>query len=117
MSYWGDIWSVLQADFMALDRTEAAIIDAPSGETVSLYAEMEDRHGALLARVACVIFSVLIQPNHCANQLAGGTPMKPMNEVRAAVCLIFGPVVLIALAWLSVRGLWDAFGLLMKVIH
>lgn len=117
MSYWGDIWSVLQADFMALDRTEAAVIGAPRGETVSLYAEMEDRHGALLAHLACVIFSVLIQPKHCANQLAGGAPMKPMNQVRAAVCLVVGPVVLVGAAWVVLTGALDGFELLLRIAH
>ncbi len=113
MSYWSDIWAVLEADFVALDRTEAAAIGAPRGETVSLYAEMESRHGAFLAHVACAIFSVLIQRNHCANQLAGGVPMKPMNKVRAAILLVFGPPIVALLLVLLLKGvLIAAYGLL-----
>lgn len=87
MTYLTDLWRVLRGDGINLDRTEAALLGIPNGETISLYEAMQAKHGVLLAKIACAIFSVLIQWNHCANQL-DGTPMKPMNYVRAAICLI-----------------------------
>lgn len=106
MSYWGDIGAVLKGDFIALDDTEAAILGAPKGETVSLYAEMERRHGWLLARVACVIFSVLIQRGHCRNQLAGGKPMAEQNYIRAAIWLVVLPPVIAGLLAMALIGVW-----------
>ena len=117
MSYWGDIGAVLKGDFIALDDTEAAILGAPKGETVSLYAEMERRHGWLLARVACVIFSVLIQRGHCRNQLAGGKPMGEQNYIRAAICLVVLPPVLAVGVLLVLKGLWMAACLLLRGVR
>ncbi|MDD2878792.1 MAG: hypothetical protein PHZ23_16365 [Acidiphilium sp.] len=93
MTYLSDLWSVLKGDGIALDETEAALLGIPNGETISLYEAMQKKHGVLLAKIACAIFSVLIQRHHCANQL-DGTPMKPMNYVRATACLI-APIVLV----------------------
>jgi len=87
MTYLTDLWRVLRGDGIALDKTEAALLGIPNGETISLYSAMEAKHGVVLAKIACAIFSVLIQRHHCANQL-DGTPMTAMNYVRAAICLI-----------------------------
>ena len=88
MTFFREVAAVLKGEFLDLDRAEAALIDAPPGDTVSLYAAMEARHGFLLARIACVLFSILIQWNHCANQAPGGKAMRPQNYVRAALCLV-----------------------------
>lgn len=93
MIYFTDLWRVLRGDGIALDKTEAALIGVPNGDTISLYTAMKARHGVFLARVGCAVFSVLIQRHHCAKQL-DGTPMKPMNYVRATACLI-APIVLV----------------------
>jgi hypothetical protein len=98
MSYFGDILAVLKGDGIALDETEGALIGAPDGETISLYAAMEAKHGVWLARTACAVFSVLIQRHHCADQLIGA-PMKPMNYARA-IALLLAPIVLI---WALIR--------------
>lgn len=96
MSYLADLWSVIKADGIALDETEAALLGAPNGETISLWAAMASRHGVWLAWVACAVFSVLIQWDHCHKQLLG-QPMKPVNYLRAIVCLL---VPVVALWWL-----------------
>lgn len=96
MTYVSDLFSVLKADGIALDETEAAILGAPSGETISLWAAMEARHGIWLARLACAVFSVLVQWDHCHKQLVG-QPMKPMNYVRAIACLLVPIVAIIAI--------------------
>lgn len=96
MTYFADIWSVLKGDGIALDVTEGALIGVPNGETISLYAAMQAKHGQILAMVACAVFSVLIQWNHCADQLTG-VPMKPLNYVRAIACLL-APLMLVG--WL-----------------
>lgn len=92
MSYFGDIFAVLKGDGIALDETEAALIGAPNGETISLYAAMEKRHGVWLAKLACAAFSLLIQRHHCSKQLLG-QPMKPLNYVRA-LALLLAPLVI-----------------------
>lgn len=93
MSYLSDLWAVLRGDGIALDETEAALLGIPNGETISLYEAMQARHGQLLARVACMVFSVLIQRHHCRDQLTN-VPMRSMNYVRAIACLL-APIVLI----------------------
>lgn len=91
--YLTDLGRVLVGDGTALDRTEAALIGAPDGETISLYAAIEARHGVLLARVTCVLLSILVQWRHCQKQIAG-EPMRPLNYARAAVCLM-APIALL----------------------
>jgi len=87
MSYWGDLWAVLKADGIALDETEAALLGAPEGETISLWAAMGARHGIFLACVACGVLSVLVQWGHCKKQLLG-EPMPGISYLRAMVCLL-----------------------------
>ncbi|MDE2458621.1 MAG: hypothetical protein KGL20_05230 [Rhodospirillales bacterium] len=103
MTYFRDLWTILKADGIALDETEAALLGAPNGETISLWAAMEARHGIWLAYVACAIFSVLIQRDHCHKQLLG-QPMKPANYVRTIACLLV-PIVAI-LAILAILWRW-----------
>lgn len=95
--YFADLWAVLKADGIALDETEAAFLGAPNGETISLWSAMANRHGSVLGHIACAVWSVLIQWRHCHKQLIGA-PMKPLNYVRAIVCLVGGPVLLFLLA-------------------
>ena len=101
--YLADLWAVLKGDGLALDRTEAALIGAPAGETVSLYAAVAARHGVVLARVACAVFSVAIQRGHCQAQMPGGRPMSAGNYLRAWVCLT-APAWGMVLAWWAWRG-------------
>ena len=98
MSYLADLWSVIKADGIALDETEAALLGAPGGETISLWAAMASRHGVWLARLACAVFSVLIQHDHCHKQIVG-QPMQPVNYVRAIVCLLVPVALLWWLLW------------------
>ncbi len=100
--YLADLWAVLKGDGLALDRTEAALIGAPAGDTVSLYAAIGARHGVLLARVACVVFAVAIQRGHCSAQFPGGRPMGVGNYLRAAVCLL-APAWALVLGWVAWR--------------
>lgn len=93
MAYFTDLWAVLKADGIAFDETEAALLGAPGGETISLWAAMQARHGVVLATIACAVFSVLIQTSHCKKQMLG-QPMKAGNYVRAMACLLV-PVVLV----------------------
>ena len=58
MTYFSDLWSVLKGDGIALDETEAAMLGAPGGETLSLWTAMEARHGVWLAHVACLAHSM-----------------------------------------------------------
>jgi len=95
VSYLTDLWAVLKGDGIALDKTEAALIGAPNGETISLFSAIEARHGWIAAKVMCAILW-LVQEHHCRDQLTN-VPMKPNNYVRAFVLLCM-PVA--ALAWL-----------------
>jgi hypothetical protein len=96
VSYWSNIWSVLKADGIALDETEAALLGAPSGETISLWSAMEALHGVWPARLACLIWAILIEWRHCHKQLLG-QPMPGLSYVRAAVCLMAVPATLVFL--------------------
>ena len=95
MTYLRDLWSVIKGDGIALDETEAALLGAPNGETISLWAALASRHGVWLARLACAVLSVLVQWDHCHKQLLH-EPMKPLNYVRAIVCLL---VPIVAIWW------------------
>lgn len=96
--YFKDLWDVLVADGIDLDKTEEAILGGPEGDTISLWSAMEARHGVILACIACFVFSILIQFHHCQKQLVG-TPMLPMNYIRATICLIVIPIILALLIW------------------
>ena len=91
--YFADLWNALKGDGIALDKTEGAILGASHGETISLWAAMENRHGKWLAHIACVALSVLVQYDHCHKQLVG-QPMKRLNYLRAFACLLV-PIVLV----------------------
>ncbi|WP_298283137.1 hypothetical protein [Acidocella sp.] len=107
MSFWRDLDAVLKADGIRLDEAEAALLGAPRGETISLWAAMAQRHGVVLAAVACVIFSVLIQWDHCHKQLVGA-PMTGLDYFRALLCLLTIPPALGALAAWGMICLWRA---------
>lgn len=92
--YFADLVAVLKGDGIALDDTEGAIIGVPAGETISLFAAIEARHGWVLAKLACAFFSLAIQPHHCANQLPGGRDMNGEQYLRAIVCLL-APLVVV----------------------
>ena len=104
--YFKDLWSVLRADGIDLDKTEEAILGGPEGDTISLWSAMEARHGVVLACIACFVFSILIQFHHCQKQLLD-QPMLPANYIRATICLIVIPVILAILIWhiLKIIGL------------
>ena len=89
MTYLSDLYAALKGDFIALDETEAALIDAPPGETVSLYAAFEAKHGAFWAHVMCGILWIA-QAHHCKDQMLG-IPMKTWNYIRAAIMLVTIP--------------------------
>nr|WP_295741568.1 hypothetical protein [uncultured Acidocella sp.] len=92
-----DLWATLKGDGIQLDIDEAAALGAPRGETISLWAAMEARHGSALAHVVCLAL-FLVQWRHCQDQLAG-VPMQPVNYLRAMLLLlIFAPGA--ALVWL-----------------
>ena len=93
MTYWQDVWAVLKTDGIDLDKTEAALLGIPNGDTISIWEAMEAQHGVFQAVVACAIFSVLIQWGHCRKQLLG-QPMKPVNYIRA-MALLLAPIVVV----------------------
>lgn len=96
--YWGDLWLVLRADGVELDRTYAAVLGAPEGETLSLWDAHLAKHGWVGAIVACGVLSVLVQWGHCRKQLLS-QPMPPIDAIRAGLALVVVPA-------LSVWGLW-----------
>jgi|GEM_PF-4693461 hypothetical protein len=103
MSYLGDLWAAIKGDFVALDVTEAAILGAPNGETLSLYDALAARHGSALAHLACVVLSFVVEPGHCANQIAA-RPMGTLAYIRAglgvvALAFIFISPALAVLIW------------------
>lgn len=87
VSYFSDLFSVLKGDFIDLDKTEAALLGAPKGETISIWAALESKHGKLLAHIACFVFSILIQWDHCKKQLTNA-PMFFENYLRASFGLL-----------------------------
>ena len=89
VSYFSDLWLALKGDFLALDETEAALIGAPPGETLSLYAAFEAKHGVWLAHITCLVLW-LVQAHHCKDQMLG-IPMKTWNYIRAAIMLVTIP--------------------------
>lgn len=95
MSYLSDLWAVIKADGIALDKTEAALAGIPGGYTISLWEAMQARHGSIKAHIACALLW-LVQEHHCRDQLAG-VPMHPNNYVRA-ILLLLSPIVLVC--WL-----------------
>ena len=104
VSYFSDLWLALKEDFIALDETEAALIGAPPGETVSLYAAFEAKHGVFLAHITCLVLW-LVQAHHCKKQLLG-IPMKTWNYARAAVLLLIAPLAVLCLTMLTVNLIW-----------
>lgn len=102
--YFADIWYVLKRDGIGLDCTEEAILGGPKGETISIWSAMEDKHGYILAHIACVFFSIAIQWHHCKKQLAG-VPMQAQNYIRAIIALIACPALLFFLIYLVVSWL------------
>lgn len=97
MSYFGDLLAALKGDAIQLDETEAALIGAPAGETVSMFAAMEAKHGVAFAHLACALLWI-VQAHHCADQLLG-VPMTWWNYLRAAVLVIGIPVYVITKIW------------------
>ena len=99
MSFLADLYEVLKTGGLQLDKAEAQALGGPKGDTISVWAAMESRHGSALAHVACAAFSVLIQTHHCRDQIAG-VPMETQNYVRALVGLVlFAPVA--GVVWLA----------------
>ena len=91
MSAVGDLWAVLRGDGIALDEAEARALGAPGGETISLWAAMEARHGSTVAHLVCVALW-LVQFRHCRDQIVG-VPMQTQNYIRAiALLLLFAPL-------------------------
>lgn len=86
-----DLWAALKGAGIALDETEAAALSGPQGETISIWAAMQARHGSAFAHLVC--FGLwLVQARHCRDQLTG-VPMGLSNYARAIVLLIlFAPV-------------------------
>ena len=98
MTYISDLYAVLKGDGIALDETEAALIGAPNGETISLFSAIEARHGWIAAKVMCAILSVLVQPGHCQKQIIGD-PMPGVDYLRAFVLLCVPVAALARLIW------------------
>ena len=105
MTYLHDLYAALKGDFIALDETEAALLGAPPGETVSLYAAFEAKHGVFWAHVACLVLFA-VQAHHCKKQLLG-IPMATWNYLRAAILLIVAPLVLLAVTMFFIHILWS----------
>ena len=104
VSYFSDLWLALKGDFIALDETEAALLGAPSGETISLWSAMEARHGVWLAHITCLVLW-LVQAHHCKDQMLG-IPMKTWNYLRAAMMLLIAPLIVLCLTMLTVNMIW-----------
>ena len=104
VSYFSDLWLALKGDFIALDETEAALIGAPPGETLSLYAAFEAKHGVFWAHVACLVLFA-VQAHHCRDQLLG-IPMATWNYLRAAILLLIAPLAVLCLTMLTVNLIW-----------
>ena len=104
MTYLRDLYAALKGDFLALDETEAALIGAPPGETLSLYAAFEAKHGVFWAHVMCGVLWIA-QAHHCKDQLLG-IPMKTWNYLRAAVLLLIAPLVVLCVTMLTVNIIW-----------
>ena len=104
MTYLSDLYAALKGDFIALDETEAALIGARPGETLSLYAAFEAKHGVFWAHVACLVLWI-VQAHHCKDQLLG-IPMKTWNYARAAVLLLIAPLAVLCLTMLTVNLIW-----------
>lgn len=62
MTIFSDLFAIVKHGGIALDEEEAAMLGAPSGETLSLWTAMEARHGVWLAHVACLAYSMLRPP-------------------------------------------------------
>ena len=91
-----DLWSVLIGDGVALDKEEAKLLGNKYGQTISIWAAIESRHGSIIAHIVCLgLF--LVQWKHCRDQLVG-VPMQPPNYIAAAILLLlaFIPVVIIS---------------------
>jgi hypothetical protein len=94
-----DLITILHGDCIALDKEEADALGGPAGDTISLWAAMQARHGSAFAHIVCIGLW-LVQFRHCTDQLSG-VHMRPQNYMRAAVCLVaFAPIV--AVIW-SIR--------------
>lgn len=99
--YFSDLWTVIKGDLIELDADEAKLFGAPAGETISLFAAMEARHGYTLACIACFCLSIIVEWGHCKNQLAG-RDMSTMAYVRAGIgvtMLALAPLALIWFLW------------------
>ena len=104
MTYLSDLYTALKGDFIALDETEAALIGAPPGETLSLYAAFEAKHGVFWAHITCLVLW-LVQAHHCKDQMLG-IPMKTWNYLRAAILLLIAPLAVLCLTMLTVNLIW-----------
>lgn len=100
-----DLWRVFKGAGITLDRDEAAALGAPSGETISLWVAVANRHGNVVAHIACLGL-YLVQVRHCRDQLAG-VPMQPGNYVRAAALLVLVAPLVFAIG--GVRALVSHF--------
>lgn len=86
-----DLWAVLKGAGISLDVAEARALGAPSGDTISLWAAMEARHGSAFAHLACLALWI-VQRHHCRDQLRN-IPMAPVSYLKAGVLLVlFAPV-------------------------
>lgn len=104
-TFLADLRAVLRGDGIALDEAEARALGGPAGETISLWMAMRARHGSALAHLACLGLW-LVQARHCRDQLAG-VPMRPQNDLRAAVLLLlFAPVALLIGGARRLTGSW-----------
>ena len=98
-----DLWAVLRGAGIALDEAEAAWLGNDSGQTISVWAAMEARHGSAAAHLVCLALW-LVQRNHCCDQLCD-VPMETQNDLRAAVLLIlFAPIALVIGAFRKIIG-------------
>lgn len=85
-----DMWAILKGEGIELDKSEAAALGGPPGETISVWAAMSARHGSLFAHIVCLTL-YLVQIRHCRDQIAN-VPMKNQNYVRAILLLmLFAP--------------------------
>lgn len=89
-----NLWAVLRGDGIALDEAEARWLGNLHGQTISVWAAMEARHGSAFAHLVCLALW-LVQANHCQDQLCN-VPMRPQNDLRAlALLILFAPVALV----------------------
>ena len=94
MGYFANLTSAAKAWGLALDRLEGAILGAPAGQTISMWAAQSAQAGSRFAKATCFLLSILVQCQHCQKTLSN-QPMGWLSYIRAFALLIGIPLLLI----------------------